>query len=304
MALQSARTVVRPGASVYVPGGGVAAGKVSAAFWLMLASYSSWPLRSAFMAADLGVVRPPSLYRKVADDIRAAIAAGGYAAGTRLPSENELAERYSVSRGTVRQAFAALRADGVIASRRGARRVVLGGPRVQSFGELLSFSRWARAIGEVPTGHVVSLERRHATDSEAARLGLPEDGFVYFLVRVRLLSGRPVMLERAAYPEKVGILVAGLNLAADSIAERLEALGVVFTDAEHVIDAVAASAEDARWLGVRAGAPLLRERRFTTDRSGVPVEWSDDRYLSTETAFSVRNSITVNALSRTPPPAS
>ena len=102
------------------------------------------------MAADPAVSRSPSLYRKVAEDIRAAIAAGGYAAGTRLPSEAELAGRYSVSRGTIRQAFAALRADGVIASRRGARRVVIGGPRVQSFGELLSFSRWARAIGEVP----------------------------------------------------------------------------------------------------------------------------------------------------------
>jgi GntR family transcriptional regulator len=123
---------------------------------------------------------------------------------------------------------------------------------------------------------------------------------VYFLVRVRLLSGRPVMLERAAYPEKVGVLVAGLDLAADSIAQRLEELGVVFTDAEHVIDAVAASAEDARWLEVRAGVPLLRERRFTTDRSGLPVEWSDDRYLGTEAAFSVRNSVSVNALSRTP----
>ena len=74
------------------------------------------------MAADQGVSRSPSLYRKVAEDIKAAIAAGGYAAGTRLPSESELAGRYSVSRGTIRQAFAALRADGVIASRRGARR--------------------------------------------------------------------------------------------------------------------------------------------------------------------------------------
>ena len=58
------------------------------------------------MAADQEVPRvpgSPSLYRKVAEDIKAAIAAGGYAAGTRLPSEHELAERYSVSRGTVRQ---------------------------------------------------------------------------------------------------------------------------------------------------------------------------------------------------------
>jgi GntR family transcriptional regulator len=244
-----------------------------------------------------------ALYQKVAEDIKAAIASGEYPAAAKLPSESELAQRYGVSRGTIRQAFAALRADGVIASRRGARRVVFGGPRVQSFGELLSFSRWARAAGEVPGGEVISLDRRPATPIEVARLAIGDGDAVYALVRVRLLSGRPVMIERAVYPDKVGVLVAGLDLTQDSITERLEELGVVFTDAEHVIDAVAASAEDARWLRVRAGVPLLRERRFTTDRAGQPVEWSDDRYLSTETAFSVRNSITVNALSRTPPPA-
>ena len=242
-----------------------------------------------------------ALYQKVAEDIKAAIASGEYPASAKLPSENELAQRYGVSRGTIRQAFAALRADGMIASRRGARRVVFGGPRVQTFGELLSFSRWARAAGEVPGGQVISLDRRPATPIEAARLAIP-DGVLYALVRVRLLSGRPVMVERAVYPDKVGVLVAGLDLTQDSITERLEELGIVFADAEHVIDAVAASTEEARWLGVRAGAPLLRERRFTTDRAGQPVEWSDDRYLGTETAFSVRNSVTVNALSRTPPP--
>jgi GntR family transcriptional regulator len=187
-----------------------------------------------------------SLYRKVAEDIKAAIAAGTYPASTKLPSESELAERYSVSRGTIRQAFAALRADGVIASRRGARRVVIGGPRVQSFGELLSFSRWARAIGEAPGGRVVTLGRRPATEAEADRLAVSPGSHVWSLVRVRLLSERPVMVERATYPDQVGALVAEMDLAIDSITERLEQLGVVFTDAEHVIDAVPASAEDAR----------------------------------------------------------
>ncbi|HEX6451302.1 MAG TPA: GntR family transcriptional regulator [Trebonia sp.] len=247
------------------------------------------------MTAEPGI---PALYRKVAEDIKAAIAAGEYPPNTRLPSEAELAQRYGVSRGTVRQAFAALRADGMIASRRGARRVVIGGPRVQSFGELLSFSRWARAIGEEPSGRVVSLDRRPATTVEAGRLALPPDSSVYYLVRVRLLSGRPVMVERACYPGQVGALVAGLDLERDSITEGLEELGVVFADAEHVIDAVAASADDSRWLDICAGAPLLRERRLTTDRSACPVEWSDDRYLGTATAFSVRNSVSVNALSR------
>ena len=249
----------------------------------------------------------PSLYRKVAEDIKAAIAAGGYAAGTRLPSENDLAERYSVSRGTIRQAFAALRADGVIASRRGARRVVLGGPRVQSFGELLSFSRWARAMSEVPSGRVVALQRRPAKPLEAERLAITVGTPIYHLVRVRLLSGRPVMIERGVYPDQVGVLVAGMDLETGSITERLEELGTVFADAEHVIDAVAASAEDARLLGVSPRVPMLRERRLTTDLAGVPVEWSDDRYLGSAVAFSVHNSTAVNALSRVragPAPAS
>jgi hypothetical protein len=47
-------------------------------------------LRPVFMAADQEVLRgpgSPSLYRKVADDIKAAIAAGRCAAGTRLPGQ-------------------------------------------------------------------------------------------------------------------------------------------------------------------------------------------------------------------------
>ena len=247
------------------------------------------------MAVDRG---EPALYRKVADDVKAAITAGAYAAGTRLPSESELAERYSVSRGTVRQAFAALRADGVIASRRGARRVVIGAARVQSFVELLSFSRWAKAMGEVPGGRVVALIRRPASELEAGRLIIAPGSLVYHLTRVRLLSGRPVMIERGAFPDRVGVLLAGMDLEHDSVTERLEEHGIVFADAEHVIDAVPASAEDSRLLQVSPRVPLLRERRHTTDLAGVPVEWSEDRYLGSAVAFGVHNSVAVNALSR------
>lgn len=67
------------------------------------------------------------LYLRVAGDLRTAITAGEYGSGARLPAEDELARRYGVSRGTVRQALAALRTDGLITSRRGTRRVVLGG---------------------------------------------------------------------------------------------------------------------------------------------------------------------------------
>ena len=200
-----------------------------------------------------------TLYRRVADDIRAAIVAGAYQVGAQLPSESELAATYGASRGTIRQAFAALVADGVISSRQGARRVVLGGPRLQTFNELVSFSRWAKAIGEEPVGRVERLELRTASEDECAHLAVPPGSRVYHLTRVRYLSGRPVMIERTVYREPVGAMVAGMALDVVSITERLEDLGVVFADAEHQIDAVAATAEDARLLQVRPRVPLLRE---------------------------------------------
>jgi len=55
----------------------------------------------------------------------------------------------------------------------------------------------------------------------------------------------------------------------DCVGDRL-AGGV--QEAKDVIDAVAATAEDARLLEVRPRVPMLRERRLTTDLTGTPVE--------------------------------
>lgn len=60
------------------------------------------------------IQRPGALYRQVAAAIRDAIATGEYPPGTLLPSETQLIERYGVSRPTVRNAVAALRAEGLI----------------------------------------------------------------------------------------------------------------------------------------------------------------------------------------------
>jgi DNA-binding transcriptional MocR family regulator len=68
---------------------------------------------------------------------------------------------------------------------------------------------------------VVALVRREATSAEAEQLDTDR---VYHLTRVRLLSGRPVMIERTAYPERVGALVAGMDIDHESITQRLQEL--------------------------------------------------------------------------------
>ncbi|WP_405577320.1 GntR family transcriptional regulator [Streptomyces sp. NBC_01190] len=237
-------------------------------------------------------------YRTVAAALRQAIIAGEYASGAKLPTEGALAERHAVSRGTVRHALAVLRSEGLVTSRRGARRTVLGGSPAQSFAELLSFTSWARSIGEKPGGRVDRIVRRPADASEAERLGLAPGTEVCLVLRVRTLSDEPVMVERTVYPARVGALVAALPPDAVSHTEALLEQGVMFTDAEHTIDLAWADADDTRLLDCPAGQVLLRERRRSTDPTGVPMEWSEDRYLPGTVAFTVHNSVAASTLGR------
>ncbi|GAA1068950.1 GntR family transcriptional regulator [Kitasatospora nipponensis] len=238
------------------------------------------------------------LYRRVAEDLRQAITSGRYGPAGQLPTEAELARHYDVSRGTLRQALAILRTDGLVTSRRGTRRVVLGTARVQSFSEMLSFTQWARSIGQEPGGLLHSLVRRPADSIECEQLRLESGAEVYAAVRLRTLAGTPVMVEHTSYPARVGSLVAELPFDAVSHSDKLRQHGIYFADAQHVIDVVPADARDAKLLSCRRGSSLLRERRRTTDSNGIPVEWSQDHYLPGTVAFSVHNSHASSSLSR------
>jgi len=59
------------------------------------------------------------LYRQVVEQVLKLIESGEYAVGSRLPPERELAERFNVSRPTVREAIIALEAIGRIAVKTG-----------------------------------------------------------------------------------------------------------------------------------------------------------------------------------------
>ncbi|MFK4101769.1 GntR family transcriptional regulator [Streptomyces sp. NPDC019531] len=241
----------------------------------------------------------PARHEEIADELRRAIDREEYTVGSLLPAETELATRYGVSRGTVRQAVATLTAEGLIGSRQGARRVVLASRRSQSFAELRSFAEWARAMGREATGQVVAQEYRPASKEDSVRLQLAVGTPVLHVLRVRGLDGEPVLLERTVYADWISPTVEAIEPECPSVTQRLyDDTGLVFAYGEHVIDAVAAGAQDAELLELRRTSPLLRVRRVTTTREGRPVEWSDDRYRSDAVSFSVHNSIGNNALAR------
>mgnify|MGYP002641339799 CR=1 FL=1 len=59
------------------------------------------------------------LYRQVADKMLMMIESGEYPAGSRLPAERELAEKFGVSRPTIREAVIALESKGRVAVKTG-----------------------------------------------------------------------------------------------------------------------------------------------------------------------------------------
>ena len=65
------------------------------------------------------LTRPASLAARIADALRADIAAGRFAAGARLPAEAALGETFGVSRPIVREAIAQLKAEGLLITRKG-----------------------------------------------------------------------------------------------------------------------------------------------------------------------------------------
>jgi GntR family transcriptional regulator len=64
------------------------------------------------------VIAGPS-WDAIAKDIRARIRSGEYPVGEPIPSTVKLADQYDVSKGPVRQAIDALRAEGILAGRPG-----------------------------------------------------------------------------------------------------------------------------------------------------------------------------------------
>jgi GntR family transcriptional regulator len=224
----------------------------------------------------------------IAAALRQQIRDGTLPPGSPVPSEAQLSARFGVSRGTVRHALGTLRSEGLIAGGRG-RVPIVRGDVVQSFDELVSFSAWATELGHVPGARTLDLTRRAAGTFLAEQLDIEPADPVFSYTRVRLLDGRPVMVERTTFVERVGRLLLDLDLDGGSVYAQLAELGVEIAEGHSTIRAMAAGAEDSELLNTPRRSPLLEVQRRAFDSDGVPLEWSSDRYRSDAVAITVRH---------------
>src|SRR6476469_11001206 len=104
-----------------------------------------------------------ALWRQVADGIERGIADGRFAAGEKLPGENEIAEAYRVNRHTVRRALATLAERGLVRAERGSGTYVEAPRLAYPLRSRTRFSEIVGARGREPRGQFINAAVEEAT---------------------------------------------------------------------------------------------------------------------------------------------
>src|SRR3978361_748576 len=126
---------------------------------------------AAVLTFDIDRSSPTPLYYQLAQEIEGDISSGGLPAGSRLENEVLLAQRYGLSRPTVRRAVQELVDKGLLVRKRGVGTQVIQ-PHVRRSVELTSLYDDLARAGESPTTEVLSLDRIAAPADIAEELDL------------------------------------------------------------------------------------------------------------------------------------
>jgi len=205
---------------------------------------------------DRGVVAALPLWAQLADLLRRMIEEGAF--GEHLPPEAELAERFRVSRSTVREAIRRLSDQGYLEARQGKGTFIVARQRFDDLGaQRFSLASHLADAGLEDRAEV--LVREEIIDpSIAARVGLADPRF-FLVARLRRDGRRPVALERAyvaSWVEPSCLVVA--DLTHGSLYAVLQAgLGLAVTSGVDEVTPVLATGEDAALLDVTSASPLL-----------------------------------------------
>ena len=220
-----------------------------------------------------------AVWRQVAEILEAKIADGEWPAGSRLPTEAELALRFAVNRHTVRQALRDLAERGLVRAVQGSGTYVERAPLSYPIGLRTRFSDIVMAQAREPSGEILAAARERPTAAIAAALRLGPEEEIVRLETVRRADGIAISWALSAVPAARFPDVAAIYAATASFTAAFRAGGVEdYLRAETRIGARIADDLDARRLEIAPGRPVIEIDCVNSDLDGRPIQWARARF--------------------------
>ncbi len=227
------------------------------------------------------------LHTQITEALRLQIKRNELKAGENFPSERELAERYAVSRMTVRQALRHLRQENLIYHERGVGTFVTDRKLDVHTRNLSGFSEEMASLGLVPSSRVLQLKREPPGEQIVKDLDLDAGADVFHLERLRLADDEPMAFESTFLPASLCPELDKIDLTKNSLYQILaDNYNVRMHHAVESLEAAAATGFTAKQLGIKQGAPVLVVHRVVFTESNQPIEsahttYRADRYRAT-----------------------
>lgn len=226
------------------------------------------------------------LHEQISSRLRERITSGELAPHDRLPSENDLAQRFDVSRVTARRALQTLESDGLIYRRQGLGSFVEDRRVTQGLVRLTDFAQDLERAGLEASSRVLHRGTEPCPTPVAQRLELEEGVPVLRLDRLRLGDGEPVALDRTWLPPFYAQLLEGADLGADTIYRILEReYEIPIVSGRYRITAAGAEEDVARCLGIPPGQALLIIERTSRSVGARAVYFQRRYYRSDRMAY-------------------
>lgn len=226
---------------------------------------------------------PVPIYHQLEEAIKQQIENGLLKEEELIPSEREFAERFQISRMTVRQAINNLVADGYLNRKKGRGTFVSKKKVEQELQGMTSFTEDMLSRGMNPSSKLLSFKIIGADKKTALDLKIAENEPIYKIKRIRLADGAPMALETAYIPVNLipGLSEENSNLSLYQYIE--EHLALTISEATQEIEAAIADIEIAEPLGIDEGEPILFIVRIAYLQDGTPFElvkssFRGDRY--------------------------
>ncbi len=212
-----------------------------------------------------------SLHRQLFMVLNEQITRGLYLPGALLPSEDELGQRFNVSRITVRRALMDLENKGLVEKRQGRGTFVsMTLPEKPPAATLNLVDTLQKQAADTAV-EVLNVETTNAPAAIGLQLQLEKDERVIHASRLRSSNNVPLMVTDAWVPEHLGNNVTAQELKKRALYEILMEQGIKFGRVVQEITATAADPYHAQLLQVDIGMPLLKLTRLMYDQEREPI---------------------------------